>query len=187
MTDLTIPRVTLAELGDYTSRDGHVIRPGAYFVSHGGGRAGYFIRTLTQSWAGHAGIHLGSGRIIEGAPPKSRITAADDHPEAIWNIHEDLTDEQRLEIVAQAHAMKDRDYDWEAYAAFILEWTHLRNQKQLDDRFRMNEHRICSALVDDCYMKVGIDLKPSATVPNMVTPDDLLRRLINMGRAPDGP
>lgn len=187
MTNLTIPRVTLAELGDYTSRDGHVIRPGAYFVSHGGGYAGHVIRTVTQSWAGHAGIHVGAGRIVEGAPPVARLTAADDHPDAIWNIHEDLTDAQRLEIVAQAHAMVGVPYDWQAYLAFVLEWTHLRDQKQLDDRFRLNTHRICSALVDAGYMRAGVDLKPSATVPNMVTPDDLLRRLINMGRAPDGP
>lgn len=174
--------ITLAELTDYQARDGHMIRPGAYFVSHGGGYPGHVIRTVTQSWAGHAGVYIGNGRIVEGRPPVSAITSANDHPDAIWNIHEDLTDAQRLEIVGQAHALVGVGYDYEAYLGFVLEFTGLRDGHELDERFKLNEHRICSALVDTCYSAAGVDLKPSASVSNLVTPDDLLRRLINMGR-----
>src|SRR5215831_5123456 len=96
-------------------------QPGNYFVSHGGGLVGELIRHATESWAGHAGILVSPGVIVEGAPPATRLAAASSHPDAIWNLHEPLTPAQRDKIVARARALVGTPYDFPAYAGFTLE------------------------------------------------------------------
>jgi uncharacterized protein YycO len=173
-----VPAVTLAELADYTSRDGRVIRAGCYGVSHGSGPAGELIRHATASWAGHAFLYVGNGRIIEGCPDVARIAAADAYPDAIWNHREQITDEQRLAIVARAYALVGTPYDWTAFVGFALKVMKLRSEQHLDTVFDHDRHRVCSALVDDAYGFAGIDLEPDASISNLVSPGDLLERII---------
>src|SRR5260370_5510088 len=102
------------------------LQPGNYFVSQGSGLAGELIRRATESGAGHAGVYAGQGRIIEGAPPATRLAPAASHPDAVWNIGEQLTDGQRQAIVARAHALVGTPYDYPPYIGFPLEITGFR-------------------------------------------------------------
>lgn len=172
--------LTLADLGDYTSRDGHTIRPGCYGVSHGGGYPGHLIRTATQSWAGHAFVYVGNGMIIEGKPPIAVKTSADAHPDAVWNYRETLTDDQRLIIIAQADALIGIPYDWSAFVGFALEIMTHRSGDRLDELFKQDRYRVCSALVADCYLAAGIDIDPVAAVSNLVSPADLYNRIAQL-------
>ncbi len=149
------------------------LQPGNYFVSHGSGLAGELIRRATESWAGHAGVYAGQGMIIEGAPPATRLAPAASHPDAVWNIGEQLTDGQRQAIVARAHALVGTPYDYAAYIGFALEITGLRTGQQLEAVFRHDTWRVCSADVADAYGFAGIDLTAGLKVPNLVSPADL--------------
>src|SRR5215813_11867317 len=150
---------------------------GNYGVSHGTGIVGELIRHATESWAGHAFIYVGDGMIVEAGAPVTRLAPASSHPDAIWNLHEPLTNAQRDAIVARARALLGTTYDYPSYIAFALEALGIRTGKQLDPVFRRDHWRVCSADVADCYAFAGIDLKTGLQNPNLVTPADLYDRI----------
>ncbi len=151
--------------------------PGNYFVSHGSGMVGELIRHATESWAGHAGIFIGNGMIIEAAPPATRLAPAASHPDAIWNLHEPLTQAQRTAIVARAHALLGTTYDYGAYIGLALEILGIKSGKQLDPVFRRDTWRDCSADIADEYGFAGIDLRAGLQYPNLITPANLYDRI----------
>lgn len=174
----------LAALSNYTSTPkagSHVILPGCYFTATGYGPAARLIRSLTKSWAGHAGIYVGNGRAVEAVPPCAVNVAMDSRPEARFNYREgqDLTPEQRLLIVnAALEAVEDGvAYDYFAYFGFIEEMFEIRTVEGRDKRFN-TKHRVCSALVADCYWAAGIDLDPDASISNLISPGDLYDRIV---------
>lgn len=176
-TDAGETPVSLAELTPYQARNGDSVAAGCYGVSHGSGLTGELIRHATESWAGHAFVYIGNGLIVEGWPPVARIAQADSHPDAVWNAREALTDTQRMQIVARAHALVGTPYDYAAYIGFALEVLKIRNGEQLDPVYRQDNWRVCSALVADCYSFAGITIDPALKDPNLVTPADLYDRI----------
>lgn len=160
-------------LAPYTAANGDTVLPGCYGVSHGVGLVGELIRHATESWAGHAFVYIGNGQIIEAAPPVARIAAAASHPDAVWNVHYPLTDDQRDKVCARAHALVGCPYDYPAYVGFALEVLKLRSGAQLDPVFREDRWRVCSALVADCYEFAGADLEEGLKYPNLISPADL--------------
>jgi uncharacterized protein YycO len=169
--------VPISGLTDYTARNGQTVRAGCFGVSHGSGMLGELIRHATESWAGHAFVYVGNGQIVEGWAPIARLAAADSHPDAVWNARETLTDDQRLRIVARAHALVGTPYDWAAYVGFALEVLKVSNGQQLDDVFKGDRWRVCSALVADCYEYAGITIDAGLHDPNLVSPADLYDRI----------
>ena len=170
--------IRLPELLDFTSRDGKRVRPGCYGVSHGSGLLFEMVRFACQSWAGHAFVYIGNGQIVEGTHPVARVASADSHPDAIWNYREELTDDQRMRIVARAQALVGIPYDYTGYLGFALEILHLAQESKLDRVFKSDRWRVCSAIVADCYDDAGIDVEPDSQYPNLVSPADLLERIM---------
>jgi len=173
----TIPNaevpVGLAGLAAYTLPGRDPVLPGCFGVSHGSGLLGELIRHATESWAGHAFVYVGNGQIVEAVPPVARVAPAASHPDAIWNVHQQLTDKQRLDIVARAHALVGTPYDWPAYVGFALEILKLGTPSELDPVFKQHDPwRVCSALVADCYQYAGVPLNAGGD-PNLVSPADL--------------
>jgi hypothetical protein len=156
------------------------LTPGQFGVSHGSGMTGELIRHATESWAGHAFVYVGNGQLIEGTAPVARIASATEHDDAIWAYRQPLTTDQRTAIVARAHAMVGRQYDYPAYIGFALEVLGLKSGTALDPVFKNDNWRICSALVDDCYQYAGIPLDWSKLKmstgedPNLVSPAMLM-------------
>jgi len=150
---------------------------GNYGVSHGTGIVGELIRHATESWAGHAFIYVGDGMIVEAGAPVTRLAPASSHPDAIWNLHEPLTNAQRDAIVARARALLGVPYDYPAYIGFGLEVLGLRTGKELQQVFKHDSWRVCSADVADAYGFAGIDLTAGLQYPNLVSPADLYDRI----------
>jgi hypothetical protein len=160
------------------------LKPGNYFVSHGSGIVGELIRHATESWAGHAGVYVGDGMIIEAAPPATRLAPAASHNDAVWNLDEKLSEDQRTAIVARAHALVGVPYDYSAYIGFALEVLGLKTGKQLEPYFKRDTWRVCSADVADEYGFAGIDLTAGLAIPNLVSPADLYDRIARQNGAP---
>jgi len=146
------------------------LQPGVFGVSHGGGLAGELIRHATGSWAGHAFLYLGGGRLVQGQPPAAALAPADSHGDAIWAWRmwdqlravtgwtaDQVTAAQRR-VVARGHALTGCRYDFEAYAGFSLEVLKLVNAGQLDPVFSSDSYRVCSALVDDAEVFGGVPM-----------------------------
>ena len=175
MTATTEIPVLLAgsTLAPYTAANGDIVQPGCYGVSYGSGITGELIRHATESWAGHAFVYVGNGQIIEAEPPAARVSAADSHPDAVWNVRYQLADAERDAIVARAHALVGRPYDYPAYVGFALEVLKLRDGQELDPVFREDHWPVCSALVADCYAYAGLNLEQGLQYPNLISPADL--------------
>lgn len=161
------------------------LQPGCYGVSHGSGIVGELIRHATESWAGHAFVYVGQGMIVEGAAPVTRLAPAAAHPDAVWNLNEQLTPAERLGIVARAHALVGTPYDYPAYIGFALEVLHLASGTSLAPVFRHDTWRVCSADVADCYLRgASIDVTAGLRYPNLVSPGDLYNRIVRQSAAP---
>jgi hypothetical protein len=174
------------------------VAPGTPGVCHGSGIPGAVIRTATQSWAGHAVTYIGSGQIIEGTAPCTRIAPAASHDDTVWfykmwdqlltdptgwkvpPIHAPITPamitKAQLDVVARAHALVGTPYDYMAYMGFGLEVTGLRTGEQLDQVFKQDTWRVCSADVVDEVEYAGlvfswdlINMKPGYDV-NLISP-----------------
>lgn len=169
--------MTVPELAPYKARNGDIVYAGSYGVSHGSGLTGELIRHATSSWAGHAFVYIGNGQIIEGVPPVACVSSADVHPDAVWNAREALTTTQRTTIVERAHALVGMHYDWPAYVGFALEILRLGSSAELDSVFKMDDWRVCSALVADCYSRAGIQIDAGEKTANLVSPADLYNRI----------
>ena len=158
-------------------------QPGNYGVSHGSGMVGELIRRATESWAGHAFIYVGAGMIVEGAPPATRKVPAASHPDAVWNLNEPLTGDQRTAIIHRADALVGTPYDYAAYIGFALEVTGITTGKGLAPEFRRDKYRVCSADVADAYSFAGIDLTAGLKYPNLVSPASLYDRIAQQNGA----
>lgn len=115
--------------------------------------------------------------IVEGVPPCTRLAPAAVHPDAIWNLDEELTPAQRDAIVARAHALTGEPYDWPAYVGFALEIIGIRTGKELAPVFKHDTWRVCSADVADCYAEAGIDVTAGLDYPNLISPAHLYNRI----------
>jgi hypothetical protein len=164
-----------SRLAPYVTANGDKVLPGCYGVSHSRGITGELIRHATESWAGHAFIYIGNGKIIEAAPPAARVSPAASHPDAVWNVRFPLTDIQRARICARAHALVGCPYEYPAYVGFALKVLKLRNGAELDPVFKADHWRVSSALVADCYAYAGIRLQAGTKDPNLISPADLYK------------
>jgi uncharacterized protein YycO len=174
---VTAPELVFSGLTPFTARNGDLVRAGCYGVSHGSGITGELIRHATESWAGHAFVYIGDGQIVEAAPPHALVSAAASHPDAVWNARDDLTDAQRADIVARAHALVGCPYDFPAYIGFALEVMKIRTGQELDPVFKTDRWRVCSALVADCYEFAGVPVDKDLPYPNLISPADLYNRI----------
>lgn len=156
------------------------LAPGIPGVSHGSGITGEIIRHATESWAGHAVIYVGDGNIVEGVPPKARISSATKYNDMIWLYKMPLIVSQQAKAVERAHALVGTDYDYPAYMGFALEILGIKSGEELDPVFKGDKWRVCSALVDDCLTYAGFQLDWSAIHlapgqdPNLVSPGMIL-------------
>jgi len=88
-------------------------------------------------------------------------------------VRDPLTDAQRDDIVARAHALVGCPYDYPAYVGFALELLKLRDGQELDPVFKEDHWRVCSALVADSYSYAGLNLEEGLKYPNLISPADL--------------
>lgn len=176
------------------------LTPGVFGVSHGTGMAGMIIRDATGSWAGHAFLYLGGGKMISGQPEKAVILPADTFSDAIWAWRmwdqlkasgwsaDQVMRGQQL-VVNRGQAEDGARYDWAAYPAFAAEVLHLRTSGQLAPWFSADRARVCSAVVDDALTIGGVPMqfvpedgpgliaRPGKSIvlpPNLVAPGMLL-------------
>jgi uncharacterized protein YycO len=145
--------------------------------------AAALIRHATASWAGHAVIYIGDGLIVEAVPPVTKVSPVNSRPDAIWNVDEpNLTDAARRNIVARARALEGTPYDYPAYIGFAMELLHIRNGQELETFFQDDRWRVCSADVADAYHYGAIDLEQGLQYPNLISPADLLNRIVQQSQ-----
>jgi hypothetical protein len=146
--------------------------PGVFGVSHGSGVGADIIRTATGSWAGHAFLYLGDGKIVEGTSPKARVADWDEHLDAIWawRMWDQLAAEYgpgwtptrirlaQQKVAARGQLLVGDDYDWPAYLAFAAMVLKLRTVQDMAADYEHDTMRVCSGLVADALMTGGVPL-----------------------------
>ncbi|PBC78896.1 hypothetical protein BX265_3687 [Streptomyces sp. TLI_235] len=156
--------------------------PGDFAVVRMDGRVGRLIR-IGQWLNGdgfadyeHAFVYLGGGQLVEAQPGGAELrplSVYDGRP-ALWSTGRyALTDAQRAAIVAAARGYIGVPYSAADYVALAAHRFHLPVGPLIKGYVASSRHMICSQLVDQCYLDVGVHLFSDGRWPGYVTPADL--------------
>lgn len=155
----------------------YIPRPGDYGVVKTKTIYGLVIRLFTFSRLNHAFIYIGAGHIIEAN--LSGVECKPLHYDKVaWNKNDELTMEQRRDIVQKALNLVGKPY---SFLTILLIVFRIFGIKPLSDskfmrRLAEKEGYICSELVTECYTESGF---PVSNKPDYLTvPGDLAERLI---------
>ena len=142
--------------------------PGTFGICHGSGWASGVIRHATESWAGHAVVYVGDGKVVQAEYPKVQLADAP-RSNVIWANGQPLSAEQRTAITAKAHSLIGDAYDVWAYPILALSVFYAGITKDAAPLFLSDKFLDCSAVVTACENAAGIDLFPGQSV-HFVTP-----------------
>lgn len=150
---------------------------GRYFAVKTHGTFPWLIRRGTHSWADHAGIILPDGAIVEAEPGGVRLGHLSEYRgcRIAVNSGEDMTVEQRTQVVAAAKAMVGKPYNDLAIVDDGLECLGWR-WKWLAKWAGSDGEVVCSQLVALCGQAVGLNWRGGAASTAETTPADLARR-----------
>ncbi|MDE1905014.1 MAG: hypothetical protein KGH75_01005 [Rhodospirillales bacterium] len=130
--------------------------------SGGEGWEGAIVRWWTWSWAGHVGIDLGDGRVIDATPgPGVAVRAvAAGRGDRMFGVR--CSERTAARVVAWARAQVGKPYDWGGVLAFLArrDWHDPRAW-------------FCSELVAAAFEEAGEPLLRTAHLER-VSPRDLL-------------
>lgn len=133
--------------------------PGQYFVCHGGGFAGWLVRSGTQSPYGHSGLVMPNGKTMEarGGGVQQRDLATVIADGAVF-CDEPLSDGFRDRVVLRAYQLEGRPYDMSANIDIALSLVFRMHSPYLpvgkDGAFN------CAQLISSVYTDCGKILFP---------------------------
>ena len=151
-------------------------RFGDYGVVKTNGFCGWLIRLGTFSRWNHAVVYVGNGEIVSADPRGIKKKPVSEYLHIAWNQHEELDDNQRMQIVNAALETVGKPYDFFTIADIMLRSLGLKILTNgLISHLAQNKGYICSELVAECYRKGGLVV---AQYDYLCTPGDLAERLI---------
>ena len=151
-------------------------RLGDYGCVKTSGFNGWRISRGTFSRWNHAVIYVGNGEIVSADPRGIKKKPVSEYPNIAWNQHEELDDNQRMQIVNTALETVGKPYDFFTIADIMLRSLGLKILTNgLISHLAQNKGYICSELVAECYRKGGLVV---AQYDYLCTPGDLAERLI---------
>ena len=151
-------------------------RIGDYGVVSSNGFLAKLIRLGTISRWNHAFIYVGDNQIVEANPTGVAISPLANYPKVAWNMHEELSDDQRTKIVDYAKSTVGRPYNFGIIAVLALRAIGIKIfPKKATDYLAKHEGYICSELVAEAYENAGFPICPAVDLCN---PGDLAERLI---------
>ena len=137
---------------------------------------GWLIRLGTFSRWNHSVIYVGNGEVVSADPTGVKINKVSDYTNVAWNQHEELDDNQRMQIINAALEAVGKPYDFFTIADLAFRILGLKVLTAgLLGRLARNHGYICSELVAECYRKGGLVI---AEKDYLCTPGDLAERLI---------
>lgn len=154
-----------------------------HWLMHGGFiRIGQWANGDGFSQFEHAGLYVGSGKIIEAQNTGTKIADVHryDNNETLWSSGIiNPTDKQRAAICKAAYGYVGTPYSWPDYWALAAKRLHLGPLVPgLKNYVANTGHMICSQVVDQCYDDGGYHLFHDKRWPGYVTPGSLYNRLI---------
>ena len=120
----------------------------------------------------HAFIYVDENTIVEAMPGGAIVSEAAKYA-SVRVSTVPLTDEQRQGIADTARSLQGTPYSFLDYFAIAAHRFHLP-VPGLRKYIESTRHLICSALVDECYNKAGVELFDDYRWDGYVTPADLL-------------
>ena len=151
-------------------------RIGDYGVIKTHGFFGWLIRLGTFSRWNHAIVYIGNGMAVSADPSGVKKDPITNWDNIAWNQHEELDDNQRMQIVNAALETVGSHYGFITIADIAFRILGLKIfSKAILDRLARHNGYICSELVAECYRKGGLVI---AEQDYLCTPGDLAERLI---------
>lgn len=161
-------------LVSFDGKNPNISDPNKWLKNGGAIRLGQWLNGDGFGQYEHAGIYVGSGKVIEASNNGTVLTDWHyDNNDVRWSSGIiDLTDAQRTHIVNAAHGYIGTPYSWPDYAAIAAKRLHIKPlDKALAGYVESTKSMICSQLVARCYLDGGAPLYDYWS--GYVTPGDL--------------
>lgn len=159
--------------------DDYEPKPGDFFLAQSEGVRGFVFRvaqflTGEPSQYSHAGIVLDDRTYIEARPGGATIRPLEDlmSRRSLAFSQNKLTRAQREEIVRVARELVGTPYSWLRFAILAGKTLHVKTPR-LQDRVLNHGGMICSQLVDEIYLRAGVQLFNDGRSPGDVSPGSL--------------
>lgn len=154
---------------------GSIPELGQYGVTHGHTFLGVGIETVTRSWASHAFLYIGDGKIIEAEADGAVISDVHKYDDDVVWCPSALTNGRGWYIARTGRELLGVPYSYLGVAAIGLakitgRRTPVWARRKLDDRGDL----FCSQLVDEAYQRAGVQLFNDGRWNGAVAPGDLL-------------
>lgn len=126
----------------------------------------------------HAFVYVGNGYIVQAMPGGAEMIPLEEASEpVVWSTGRvRLTDLQRFWISEYAIGLVGTPYSFLDYASIALAHYRIR-PRWVRDFVADSGHLICSQLVDEAYLRAGVNLFSDGRLPGDVTPGDLWKLL----------
>ncbi|MFB7479539.1 hypothetical protein ACFUEM_08685 [Streptomyces anulatus] len=126
----------------------------------------------------HAFVYVGNGMVVQAMPGGAEMIPIEEaSPVVQWSTgHFDLSEEQRDAVVVEAVALVGTPYSFLDYASIALAHYRIR-PAWVRDYVASTGHLMCSQLVDEVYLRVGLHLFDDGRIPGDVSPGDLWKLL----------
>lgn len=158
--------------------------PGDFAVVSVGGDAGKLISAgewLAGSGFGpweHAFVYLGGGKVLQAEPGGSKVADLGTYGHIRWSTGIiELTAHQRAAVFELATTMTGIPYSALDYFALASHHLHIP-APLLKDYIASTGHMICSQLVDEFMLRLGVHLFNDGRWPGYVMPADLASLIV---------
>jgi hypothetical protein len=146
---------------------------GTWGVAPGAGLVASVIRHATESWAGHAVMYVGGGKIVQARWPKVQVSDAP-YQNIIWANGQPLTAIQRTAVCARAMALVGDGYDILVYPFLVAAFFNVAATRDATSLFTSDRWWDCSGLVEECDSAAGAPMFSSSDSAHFVTPAQLM-------------
>lgn len=153
--------------------------PGDWAVCDAGGAVGKAIQLGEwlngngfTDWE-HAFVYVGGGKVLQAEPDGSKIVPLKPRAHILWSSGTiPLTPLQRSLVPGVAAQLTGVPYSFLDYGALAAHRLHIP-VPGLRDYIDDSHHQICSQLVDDFMLRLGVHLFADGRWPGFVVPADL--------------
>jgi len=147
---------------------------GVWGVCPGQGPIASLIRHLTASWAGHAVMYIGNGKIVEATWPKVRLSPAPTN-NVIWATGQPLSSTQFDSAGRVARMLVGSGYDLFVYPFLAAAVASATITRRVSPLFNSDRWWDCSGLIEHCDAVAGAPMFPGdAGSQHFVTPSQLM-------------
>lgn len=148
-----------------------MLEPGDIIIVKSNTIIGKIIRWITNSWASHVAVYIGTGYVFEARPGGARAVHISAYEGSKWEyrvFRMMVPKEKREKFINALVQKKNRGYDYGQILSIAI-----KRLFKIDLKAQNRQLAICSELVYEAAQEVGIQVPPISQ--KYIVPGDFLK------------